>query len=226
MIFSKEKNYLLISVGDGAGVGKGRTIAGIIFENYLRGRKKAIWISVSNDLKYDAERDLRDIGASNISVHALNKVNDCVSMEYNRICISEEHVQYTPWQNSFKDLKKKCIYWIRDNFWSINYVGFLSQKFKKLIIYDTAYSIMHKCKNTYIPFTNFLVNYVSDSLSSFAVLFYKCGHSDHYFYASGKSLIPRLELKSEVLLQQFRLIIQFLISLFSYSLSTPKSIRL
>lgn len=61
-------------VGDGAGVGKGRTIAGIIFENYLRGRKKALWISVSNDLKYDAERDLRDIGASKIEVHPLNKV--------------------------------------------------------------------------------------------------------------------------------------------------------
>ncbi|XP_046831906.1 protein strawberry notch isoform X1 [Vespa crabro] len=60
-------------IGDGAGVGKGRTIAGIIFENYLKGRKRAIWVSVSNDLKYDAERDLKDIGASKIEVHALNK---------------------------------------------------------------------------------------------------------------------------------------------------------
>uniref|UniRef100_A0A2K6ANG3 Strawberry notch homolog 1 n=1 Tax=Macaca nemestrina TaxID=9545 RepID=A0A2K6ANG3_MACNE len=38
---------------------------GIIYENYL--------FSVSNDLKYDAERDLRDIGAKNILVHSLNK---------------------------------------------------------------------------------------------------------------------------------------------------------
>jgi len=30
--------------------------------------------SVSNDLKYDAERDLKDIEASHIPVHALNKV--------------------------------------------------------------------------------------------------------------------------------------------------------
>ncbi|XP_045521844.1 protein strawberry notch isoform X1 [Pieris brassicae] len=60
-------------IGDGAGVGKGRTIAGIIFENFLRGRKRAIWVSVSNDLKYDAERDLRDIGASYIEVHSLSK---------------------------------------------------------------------------------------------------------------------------------------------------------
>lgn len=60
-------------IGDGAGVGKGRTIAGIIYENYLRGRKRALWISVSNDLKYDAQRDLRDIGAGKIQVYALNK---------------------------------------------------------------------------------------------------------------------------------------------------------
>ncbi|XP_044737863.1 protein strawberry notch isoform X3 [Chrysoperla carnea] len=61
-------------IGDGAGVGKGRTIAGIIFENYLKGRKRAIWVSVSNDLKYDAERDLKDIGAGKIDVHPLNKL--------------------------------------------------------------------------------------------------------------------------------------------------------
>ncbi|XP_076040208.1 protein strawberry notch isoform X2 [Oratosquilla oratoria] len=61
-------------VGDGAGVGKGRTIAGIIYENYLKARKKAIWVSVSNDLKYDAERDLSDIGSNHIQVHFLSKL--------------------------------------------------------------------------------------------------------------------------------------------------------
>ncbi|XP_076453245.1 protein strawberry notch homolog 1-like isoform X2 [Babylonia areolata] len=60
-------------IGDGAGVGKGRTVAGIIYENYLQGRKRALWLSVSNDLKVDAERDLEDIGAKNIKVYALNK---------------------------------------------------------------------------------------------------------------------------------------------------------
>lgn len=39
------------------------------FSSFLCGR-----FSVSNDLKYDAERDLRDIGAKNILVHSLNKV--------------------------------------------------------------------------------------------------------------------------------------------------------
>ncbi|XP_048859482.1 protein strawberry notch homolog 2-like isoform X1 [Brienomyrus brachyistius] len=61
-------------IGDGAGVGKGRTVAGIIVENFLKGRNKALWFSVSNDLKYDAERDLKDIDAPDIHVHALNKI--------------------------------------------------------------------------------------------------------------------------------------------------------
>ncbi|KAI9161515.1 hypothetical protein LWI28_018189 [Acer negundo] len=50
-------------IGDGAGVGKGRTIAGLIWENWHHGRKKALWISVGSDLKFDARRDLDDVGA-------------------------------------------------------------------------------------------------------------------------------------------------------------------
>lgn len=61
-------------VGDGAGVGKGRTIAGLIWENWHHGRRKALWISVGSDLKFDARRDLDDVGATCIEVHALNKL--------------------------------------------------------------------------------------------------------------------------------------------------------
>ncbi|KAK1365814.1 putative Zinc finger, RING/FYVE/PHD-type, protein strawberry notch [Heracleum sosnowskyi] len=61
-------------VGDGAGVGKGRTIAGLILENWQHARRKALWISVGSDLKFDARRDLDDVGAKFIEVHALNKL--------------------------------------------------------------------------------------------------------------------------------------------------------
>lgn len=50
-----------------------RTIATVIHENYLLGRKRAIWVSVSSDLYYDAQRDLRDVDA-NIDVYALNQM--------------------------------------------------------------------------------------------------------------------------------------------------------
>jgi hypothetical protein len=49
--------------GDGAGVGKGRQISGIILDNYARGRRKSVWISTSTDLYADAVRDLRDLGS-------------------------------------------------------------------------------------------------------------------------------------------------------------------
>ena len=70
-------------IGDGPGVGKGRTLAGVIFENYLQGRKKSIWISASSDLTYDVVRDLRDIGAKHIAVHALNKMYEDISAGVN-----------------------------------------------------------------------------------------------------------------------------------------------
>lgn len=47
--------------GDGTGVGKGREISGVIYDNYLQGFKRAVWISVSQDLIEDAKRDFKDI---------------------------------------------------------------------------------------------------------------------------------------------------------------------
>ncbi len=43
-------------LGDGAGMGKGRTLAGFVVENIARGRKRHVWISVSSDL-YEGEQD-------------------------------------------------------------------------------------------------------------------------------------------------------------------------
>ena len=55
----KRKGFFL---GDGTGVGKGRQIAGIIMDNFLQGRKKAVWISEKKNLINDAKRDWADLG--------------------------------------------------------------------------------------------------------------------------------------------------------------------
>ena len=49
-------------IGDGTGVGKGREIAGIILDNMRQGRKKAVWVSFSEGLINDAQRDFEGIG--------------------------------------------------------------------------------------------------------------------------------------------------------------------
>jgi hypothetical protein len=46
-------------LADGAGVGKGRTIATIILDAWLQGHQRAIWVSASADLFADAKRDLQ-----------------------------------------------------------------------------------------------------------------------------------------------------------------------
>jgi hypothetical protein len=50
-------------VGDGTGVGKGRVLAGIILDNWLQNRRRALWLSVNNDLLEATRRDLNDLGA-------------------------------------------------------------------------------------------------------------------------------------------------------------------
>ena len=51
-------------IGDGTGVGKGRQISGIIMDNFMQGRKKAVWISASAELVNDAKRDWKDLGGN------------------------------------------------------------------------------------------------------------------------------------------------------------------
>jgi hypothetical protein len=55
-------------IGDGAGVGKGRQISGVVLDNFARGRRRHVWISSSRDLKRDAERDLHDLGCYGLRV--------------------------------------------------------------------------------------------------------------------------------------------------------------
>ena len=49
-------------LGDGTGCGKGREVAAIILDGWLRGRKRALWLSQSDKLLEDARRDWTALG--------------------------------------------------------------------------------------------------------------------------------------------------------------------
>ena len=49
-------------LGDGTGCGKGRQVAGIILDNRLKGRKRALWVSKNDKLLEDARRDWAALG--------------------------------------------------------------------------------------------------------------------------------------------------------------------
>ena len=61
-------------LGDGTGVGKGREVAAIVLDNWLRGRKRALWLSQSDKLLEDTRRDWSAVGGREDDVIPLGKV--------------------------------------------------------------------------------------------------------------------------------------------------------
>lgn len=66
---SYRQGYFL---GDGTGAGKGRQIAACILDNWLAGRRKAIWVSKNESLLEDARRDWSALGGLPIDIQPLS----------------------------------------------------------------------------------------------------------------------------------------------------------
>ena len=60
-------------LGDGTGCGKGRQVAASILDHWLRGRRRALWLSASDKLLEDARRDWAAIGGSEADIIPLGK---------------------------------------------------------------------------------------------------------------------------------------------------------
>ena len=61
-------------LGDGTGCGKGRQVAAVVIDQWLRGRRRALWLSQSDKLLEDARRDWAALGGRDADVIALAKV--------------------------------------------------------------------------------------------------------------------------------------------------------
>ena len=60
-------------LGDGTGAGKGRQAAGILLDNWLKGRRRALWISKSDKLIEDAQRDWSALGQERLLITPLSR---------------------------------------------------------------------------------------------------------------------------------------------------------
>ena len=60
-------------LGDGTGAGKGRQVAGILLDNWLKDRRRAVWISKSDKLIEDAQRDWSALGMERLLVTPLSR---------------------------------------------------------------------------------------------------------------------------------------------------------
>jgi type IV secretion system protein VirB4 len=60
-------------LGDGTGCGKGRQVAGIILDNWLKGRRRALWVSRSTVLIQDSRRDWSALGQEPLLIQPLER---------------------------------------------------------------------------------------------------------------------------------------------------------
>ncbi|XP_055327699.1 protein strawberry notch homolog 1-like isoform X2 [Paramacrobiotus metropolitanus] len=126
-------------IGDGAGVGKGRTVAGIILENFLRGKRKFLWFSVSTDLAADAEQSLEEVGASHIPVHRLEKE----SYAYNALGQKEGVIFATYSSLTSGTIQRKGMFRSRLR----QLISWCGADFDGVIAFDEC----HRAKNLYPP---------------------------------------------------------------------------
>ncbi len=62
-------------LGDGTGAGKGRQLAAIIMDQWLRGRRRHLWFSESSALLNDGRRDWQAVGGLALDLQPLSKLD-------------------------------------------------------------------------------------------------------------------------------------------------------
>ncbi|WP_379923701.1 strawberry notch-like NTP hydrolase domain-containing protein [Erythrobacter sp. R86502] len=84
---SYRKGFFL---GDGTGAGKGRQIAATILDNWLQGRRRAIWISKNEPLLDDARRDWAALGGLAADVQSLSwwKIHEPLTLDEGVLFVS------------------------------------------------------------------------------------------------------------------------------------------
>ena len=116
-------------LGDGTGIGKGRTIAGMILDNYNQGRKKSLWVTLNSSLVNDAKRDIKALfGNSDLVTQFVggNKADSVLNTDEAIMVIS-----YSALSKGFDNNDS--------NFQKI--VKWLGKDFDGLIVFDEAHKM-------------------------------------------------------------------------------------
>lgn len=116
-------------LGDGTGCGKGRQVAGIILDNWLQGRRRAVWVSKSDKLLEDAQRDWSALGQERLLVQPLSRYRQGTPI---RLAEGILFTTYATLRSQERDGKKSRIAQILD------WVG---QDFDGVIVFDEAHAM-------------------------------------------------------------------------------------
>ncbi|MEO0986800.1 MAG: strawberry notch family protein [Cyanobacteria bacterium J06639_14] len=116
-------------LGDGTGSGKGRQVAGIILDNWLQGRTKALWVSKSDKLIEDARRDWVALGGDESQIYGLSKFKLGSDIQLNEGIL---FTTYATLRGSSRQGKKSRLEQITD---------WLGSDFSGVIAFDEAHAM-------------------------------------------------------------------------------------
>ncbi len=118
-------------IGDGTGVGKGRQAAAILLDSWLRGRRKAVWISKSDKLIEDAQRDWAALGMERLLVTPLARF-----AQGRRITLGEG-ILFTTYATLRSDGRGEKVSRVRQ------IVDWLGAGFDGVIVFDEAHAMQN-----------------------------------------------------------------------------------
>jgi len=118
-------------LGDGTGAGKGRQSAGIILDNWMQGRRKALWISKSDKLIEDAQRDWSALGMERLLVTPLSRFRQGTPIRL------PEGVLFTTYATLRSDERGEKVSRVRQ------IVEWLGSDFDGVIIFDESHAMQN-----------------------------------------------------------------------------------
>jgi predicted RNA methylase len=118
-------------LGDGTGAGKGRQVAGVLLDNWLKGRRRAVWVSKSDKLIEDAQRDWSALGQERLLVTPLSRFRQGTPIRL------EQGVLFTTYATLRTDARDERVSRVRQ------IVEWLGSDFDGVIIFDESHAMQN-----------------------------------------------------------------------------------
>ncbi|MES5481522.1 strawberry notch family protein [Bradyrhizobium sp. INPA03-11B] len=118
-------------LGDGTGAGKGRQVAAILIDNWLKERRRAVWISKSDKLIEDAQRDWSALGMERLLVTPLSRFRQGTPIQLS------EGVLFTTYATLRSDERGEKLSRVRQ------IVEWLGSDFDGVIVFDESHAMQN-----------------------------------------------------------------------------------
>ncbi|QQS13846.1 MAG: strawberry notch family protein [Rhodospirillales bacterium] len=116
-------------LGDGTGAGKGRQVAGILLDNWLQGRRRAVWVSKSDKLIEDAQRDWSALGMERLLITPLARFRQGTPIRL------EQGILFTTYATLRTDAREERVSRVQQ------IVDWLGSDFDGVIVFDESHAM-------------------------------------------------------------------------------------